>query len=416
MKEKIYLDIYREGPPALIIVGRNGAGKSTLTNTIFGKNVAKVGTKADVTSGVTKYILPQSGVEIYDTPGLGGLNEEGEKSLRDFLQLDIPIKKIKPIPADMIIYVFTYERLTRQEFEFFRDIDAVHKNRIIIVKNYKSEESEEDYKSNYREIQTRVGRNPICVDALNGENINELIQEIFRFLTTDKLKKFNESLEKRKRKARELTCMYTLKAASQVAVIRSESKRKIIEEIEFYKDLLNKKIIESYVDQARDEGILDLPRTDYTNGIIEDDAALRMGTGTLGGGLGMLIGLLGGPIGLALGGLLGVIFGAALPPQISRGGSPAVINIIAQGYGLSEIIEDSFNEPLMLLTRNEAQMKNWLKNNKRKIIGTLKEASIEAEFAIKDAALIEFLNHPNTIDPAIIEFELKPVIEDVFKK
>lgn len=415
MKIDMSLDVSRAGPPALIVVGRNGAGKSTLTNTIFGKNIAEIGTRADVTLGVSKYTLPQSGVEIFDTPGHGGLDEDAEQSLRKFLQLDTPQKQMKPIPADMIIYVFTYERLTRQEFEFFREIDTIYKNRIIVVKNYRSDEKEGDFKKNYREIQTRIGRNPICVDALKGINIDDLVREIFRFLSPDKLLDFNSSLETRRRRARELSSLYTIKVASLVAVYRSQRKGEIKSQIEQYKKELTKGILKAYIDEMKDEEVLKLAQTGSSYGVIENDFEERGKAAVFGGGLGMLIGLLGGPFGMAIGGLLGSLFGASSVPQISRGGAPAVINIISQGYGLSEIIEDSFNEPIMLLTQSEEQMKKWLKSNKRKILGTLEDATVKAEYAIKDSALIGYLNNPNVQDPALVELKLRPVIDFVFK-
>ncbi|GAA0582486.1 GTP-binding protein [Paractinoplanes ferrugineus] len=58
--------------PALniMIVGKTGAGKSTLLNTLFGREVAAVGTGKPVTKTITGYQLPGSSVTIYDTPGL----------------------------------------------------------------------------------------------------------------------------------------------------------------------------------------------------------------------------------------------------------------------------------------------------------------------------------------------------------
>jgi len=410
------LDIYRDGPPAIIIVGRNGAGKSSLVNSIFASNLAEVGTRSDVTLGVVKYTLPNSGVIIYDTPGACGLDEEADKSIRNFLQLNISTENYKLISADMIIYLFTYERLSKQEFDFFREIDMVYKNRIVVVKNYKSNESKKDFEKNIKDIQTRIGRVPICVDALNGNNIEELIREIFRFLTPDKLSKFNMSLETRKQRARELSKIYTLKAASNVAVIKRETQREMKTVVEEIKNQLTKQIINSYIEQAStDENILELTKNNPSYGVIIEKINERGLSAILGGGLGALIGILGGPGGLIIGGILGMLFGASAVKNISKGGSPAVINVIAQGYGLSEIIEDSLKDPIMIITQSEKQMKNWLKDNKRKILGTLEEATTRAEYAIKEAALIEYLDNPNTTDPAMIELKLRPIIDTVYK-
>jgi len=407
------LDIFRTASPALIIVGRNGAGKSTLINSIFGRKVAEVGTRSDVTVGVAKYTLP-TGIEIYDTPGAGGLSEHAESAMRSFLQIDTPHEQRHLIPADMIIFVFTYERFIPQEFEFFRDVDAVYKDRIIVVKNFKEDESDIDFQSNNREIQTRIGRNPICVDAENGKNVDELIREIFRFLTPDKLRSFNLSLENRKRRARDLSRSYTAKAASLAAVSRSQSGVNVREKIEQNKKELTKQIMEAYLDQAVDDNLMEGVKNDPAYTVLEDNIAARGASATLGGGLGMLIGLIGGPIGMALGGLFGSLFGAAVAPRLSRGGSPAVANIIAQGYGLCEIIDESFNEPILLLTQSEDQMKRWLEENRRQILGTLKDATVITDFAIKEAALIQYLNNPNTLDPSVVELRLRPVVEAVF--
>lgn len=61
----------------IIIAGKTGVGKSTLINSIFGEELAKVGTGKPITQGIQKYEKEHIPIRIYDTQGLE--LEEAEK-------------------------------------------------------------------------------------------------------------------------------------------------------------------------------------------------------------------------------------------------------------------------------------------------------------------------------------------------
>ena len=70
----------------IAIVGTSNVGKSSLVNELFRDEVVLEGARVDVTNQVTRVALP-SGMVLYDTPGLGGLDEENEEITRAFLGL-----------------------------------------------------------------------------------------------------------------------------------------------------------------------------------------------------------------------------------------------------------------------------------------------------------------------------------------
>ncbi len=415
MRRKLPIDPNISKNPGIIIVGRNGAGKSTLVNRIFGKIVAEVGDCSDVTTNVEKYTL-KSGVEIYDTPGAGGLDGSAEMAIRELLNLDKKIRNFKPVAADVVIFLFTYERLTQQEFEFFRDVDKACGDRLIVVKNFNDKEKKGDFIRNFNDIKNRTGYNPLCVNAETGENIEEIIREIFRFLDPSKLYNFNIELEDRMRKARDLSKIFTLKMASRVTIISSPNQNIYFRELNRYQRKLKEQLIEYYLNEQLNEDIPDVLSSQLIEGFVDTKVAARGISSALGAGLGMLIGILGGPIGVGIGGIFGYFFGLSVPKSTVKGGSSAVINILSQGYGLTLIIEEALSDPGMIIAQDQNAMEKWIRSNETVIVGHLKNAEIKTKYHIRNFALKEYLDNPNIIDLPLIEGELKPVVDALFEE
>lgn len=402
-------------PPSFTMVGKNGSGKSTLVNAIFGRNVAETGKISDVTKSIKKYYLEESGVEIVDTPGAGGLDLSAEDIMRKHLNLQINDEHIN-IDTDVLIFVFNHHRLDRHEIDFFNEVKKCYNEKLIVVKNYSTEESEDEIYENREAIRTKTGRIPICVNAKTTENLDRLIEEIFTYLPANKINRFNKSLLKKKENARYLSKLHTLKIASQVAIIRSSDDEQVKNNFMKYKKELVILIQNAYISNIDEDALFDDVQCRKKYSISEDRSIERSIGGVLLGGFGALIGWIGGPIGLGIGSALGTFFGAAIIPSVSRGGTPAVANIIGQGYGLTKIIEDSFENPLVLIGQSEEQIKNWVESNSTYIKGTLEESYTKANFALKKAGLNEFLNHPNTKNPIEIEMRLQKVVDYVFEE
>ena len=174
-------------------------------------------------------------------------------------------------------------------------------------------------------------------------------------------------------------------------------------------------IHDAYIDETMDEEFLMSIKTKMPGIVTEDGQGERGAAGALGGGIGMLVGALAGPVGMGLGALAGALFGASTIKDVGRGGAPAAANVIAQGYGLSEIIEEALRDPQVVLSQSEAHIKNWIQTNNTRILGFLVEADTRSRYGIKEYALVDYLNHSTTTDSLDVEAHLDEVVEWVFE-
>lgn len=406
------LDYNSDPNPRIITVGMKGSGKSTLINALFGDVVAEVGTRPDVTMEVKEYDIDITKLKIIDTPGFGGLNEKAEEVVRDYLKLDS--EDNVPLIGDMIIFLFSWHRLDKNEFEVFREINEKYHNRLIIVKNYIESETEKDFIENKNIIKKKIGKYPICVDAKEGENIEELIKEMLIFFSPKKMDVFNQSLFDHHRKAKEMAFHYTVKIASICSVIKRNEKQDMSRIITRYKRELNEKIIESYLKEPPSNEILSSVETRPSSGTVIDNSGLKGLASFFGTVTGGAIGLIGGPLGVGIGAILGLFFGVASVKNVMKGGTNAVVNIVTQGYAITELIEAAQKDPRIYLLQNQKQYENWLMKNDTLVEGILSKAERKTKHILKNDALIEYLNHPNETDPSIVEEVIKPSIERIF--
>ena len=408
--QTVPFDVEREGPPAFVIVGKTGSGKTTLLNSIFGYDVGKTGTTSDVTKGVTKYVLPRTGVTIYDTPGAGGLDEEAEDSMKRFLQLAASSSKRVPIPADVLIFLFSHERIARFDLEFFSQVDSVYGPKVLVVKNYKADASEEDNVRNAETIEARCGRKPVSVDAKTGTGIDELIREILRYLPAKRLIAFNESLLIHRQRAGAMAQTFALKYASQAAVSSAERRVGISSRLKKSLEEMRQSISEAYIaDLILTAAPGQVPVTvEDTSG----QAARRFGGGALAGGI---IGIIGGPIGVLIGIFLGGLVGAGTTPPRVRGGASAVVEFLTYARTQSALMDEALRNPSVALTRGPQQTQRWLREREAQYRGLVELTRSRVKLAIQQQALEGVLNSPSVRSETEVQRLLRPVVDVVFK-
>ena len=392
-----------------MIVGRVGAGKSTLLNTLFGYNVAETGTRSDVTTEVSKYTLPRTGVEIYDTPGAGGLSSNAEVAMRQFLRLRAPPGEKEPLAADLVIFLFSYERVNRLDLEFFSEVDATYGPRVLVVKNYASHETTDDRLRNIEAIEARCGKRPLSVDAKMGTGIGDLIREILRLLPRQRLLAFNNSLDNHRQRAQDMAKAFTVKYAAQAAVASSEGTSEASARLTDLRNEMFRSISTAYIDDL--EISHGRPPISLTEEGQAGNAMARAGLGSVAGGL---IGLLGGPLGVLLGLFLGGLIGASTMPKRFRGGASAVTEFLSLGWCQSQLLDRALAEPTIALSRGEAQAKAWLRQHQHEFQGMVEDSRKDVAGAILSGSLVEALNSPNTRDPSDVELWLRPVADELF--
>ncbi len=403
------LDLARDGPPAFVIVGKTGAGKTTLVDTLFGYKVGETGTRSDVTKHVTRYVLPKTGVSIYDTPGAGGIDDDAESAMREFLQLDVTPDQRRPISADLVIFLFSHLRIDRADLEFFAEVNAVYGPRLLAVKNYEASASETDNLQNIETIRARCGREAVSVDAKNGTGVGDLIREILRLLPPTRVLTFNNSLRTHRRRATEMTRALAIKYSAQAAVVRSEGAHGARSRLNILREEMRQKIALAYIDElevSRGEDPISLTAEDHP-----EEALSRAGATA---GLGALIGLLAGPLGALLGALLGGIIGAGTTPRRYRGGSEAVIDFLTYAVAQARILDLALHDPEVQLTRGAAQAKKWLQSHEAQFRGLVQMIRRDVETAVRREAIVEALDNPNTTDESVVELLLRPVADSVF--
>ena len=408
---QVPLNLDREGPPSLVVVGRAGAGKSTLVNTLFGRDVAETGTRSDVTTGVSRFVLPKTGVAIYDTPGAAGFNESAEDSMRRFLQLETPEGRRQAIDADVVVFVFTYERITRLDFEFFDEVSAVYGPRLIPVKNYRSGETERDFRSNLELVEARAGRRPLAVNALTGDGIGELIGEAFRLLPVKRVLAFNRSLESNRRHARELAVNFARKYTALGVVVRGGQATDVSGRLTKLRDEMVGAIAAAYYDDLRLGVAPGSPVPKVLEAFSEEAAGRAVAGGVVAGIIGFLVDPILGFLMLLFGGALG----AGTAPKKTRGGSAALSDFLAYARVTSDLLGRAMAEPEIMLTMDAERVKKWLLPKQQEFAANLEHYRKIVDLSIKRQSLSDFLDHPNTRDAAEVESRIGPVVSTLFQ-
>ena len=106
----------------VLIIGGTGVGKSTLINTVFGKEVAKVGDGAPVTQKIQKF--EKDGLGIYDSKGL----EKDDPSIVEDLKILLDEQKQKEVSEQIHIAWLCICEATRR-------VEPLEKNFMIYLSN-----------------------------------------------------------------------------------------------------------------------------------------------------------------------------------------------------------------------------------------------------------------------------------------
>jgi len=160
------------------IVGRPNSGKSTLLNRLVGEKVSIVTDKPQTTRHVVRGIVtkPEGQITFLDTPGIHKpihrMNERMMQSVRDAMaDVDLLLLIVDASAAFGRGEAFTVELLkpvATKKLLLLNKIDRVQKKTLLpIIDQYSK-------LGNFEEIMP--------ISALKGENVELLIQQIFKYL------------------------------------------------------------------------------------------------------------------------------------------------------------------------------------------------------------------------------------------
>src|SRR5262249_53000539 len=161
------------------IIGRPNSGKSTLLNRLVGEKVSIVTDKPQTTRHVVRGIVtrPEGQITFLDTPGIHKpihrMNERMMKSVRDSIaDVDLVLLIVDASVAFGRGEEFTLDLLkpvATKKLLLLNKIDRIQKKTLLpIIDRYSKA-------ADFQEV--------IPISALKGENVENLISEIFRYLS-----------------------------------------------------------------------------------------------------------------------------------------------------------------------------------------------------------------------------------------
>jgi GTP-binding protein Era len=160
------------------IIGRPNSGKSTLLNRVVGEKVSIVTDKPQTTRHVVRGIVtrPEGQITFLDTPGIHKpihrMNERMMKSVRDamsdvdlimlIIDVSVPFGRGDEFTLELV------KPIVKKKFLLLNKIDLIEKKKLLPTIDRYSR------LGNFDEI--------IPISALNGENVENLISQIFKHL------------------------------------------------------------------------------------------------------------------------------------------------------------------------------------------------------------------------------------------
>lgn len=262
------------------IVGTANVGKSSLVNGLFGEGVMVEGARSDVTNRVTRVDM-ESGLVLYDTPGLAGLDDQNEEITRAYLGMTPYENPVNTIPLcfldkgtpcpnqrsveqdggreitlpepeectdkyrcanarnldpedeelldespDVVLHVFNLRAgLKRDDKQAFKALQAECNALVIPVGNFVDHfMSETDLRQAIQGAQ-KLAPDIVCVDSKTGTGLKALVQRILDSLDTAKVDLFNQELSKRYQVSRdEVFCRYVAQVAAKAVFADTKNK------------------------------------------------------------------------------------------------------------------------------------------------------------------------------------------------
>ncbi|GCE28387.1 hypothetical protein KDA_38710 [Dictyobacter alpinus] len=218
--------------PQIAVVGMVSAGKSTLVNTLFGLPIAETKITPDTTKGVLS-VGYQSGLTIYDTPGIFGDDKYPYHNItRLFLSLSedsdyprpmaIPLQTVqyghsqpsdvdqialdnikKYAPITNVLWVVNASRtLTGPEKKllrtFFKELEAQYKGRLVVAGTHLDTLNDKPLDERKEMLQqwSEVSNGQLIpISSVTGEGLDQLVRVLFASLPDHTpLSKLQESL------------------------------------------------------------------------------------------------------------------------------------------------------------------------------------------------------------------------------
>ena len=164
---------------SVALIGKSNVGKSTFINQVlklkFSITSSKVQTTRNMIAGI--YNDEDSQIVIYDTPGIyrtmNKMNIEMMKETRRSLQ-----------NSDLILYfINSYDRINDTDLKIIKSIKEAETPCILVVNKADLIENEEEFFERLIEFKKAYDfKERVAISALNGSNVDELINDIKGFL------------------------------------------------------------------------------------------------------------------------------------------------------------------------------------------------------------------------------------------
>ncbi|MFY9394931.1 MAG: GTPase Era [Halanaerobiales bacterium] len=159
------------------VIGRPNVGKSTLVNRIIGEKIAITSPKPQTTRNRIQAVYTEERGQIIfvDTPGV----LKGKNQLDKFM-LDQVYKSLDGV--DLALFLLDGSSFFGKGDEFvFQELKA-HKKPILVVLNKIDQLKGDELAEKVKEIEEKTGKSVIPISALDGDNIDYLIDIIFQHL------------------------------------------------------------------------------------------------------------------------------------------------------------------------------------------------------------------------------------------
>ena len=164
---------------SVALIGKSNVGKSTFINQVLKLKLSITSSKVQTTRNMIAGIYndEDSQIVIYDTPGIyrtmNKMNIEMMKETRRSLQ-----------NSDLILYfINSYDRINDTDLKIIKSIKEAETPCILVVNKADLIENEEEFFERLNEFKKAYDfKERVAISALNGSNVDELINDIKGFL------------------------------------------------------------------------------------------------------------------------------------------------------------------------------------------------------------------------------------------